>query len=168
MTLNYRNYSRSDNVYLSEPYYTIGRLASGTTLRWNFPVLGISGEDTVTYNHVRSALEQYNTYMPHVELVMDGMYATGIKWYFADSNDVPVRIAGIKSVQIGRDDNIYYDKEDTSGDIVFESPIPVSAKALNNLSFTFMENDIKYSWKFSNVSNSSLTVRNGMFHLISP
>lgn len=168
VTLNYRNYSRSDNVYLSEPYYTIGRLASGTTLRWNFPVLGISGEDTVTYNHVRSALEQYNTYMPHVELVMDGMYATGIKWYFADSNDVPVRIAGIKSVQIGRDDNIYYDKEDTSGDIVFESPIPVSAKALNNLSFTFMENDIKYSWKFSNVSNSSLTVRNGMFHLISP
>ena len=136
----YNNYYNSVDIY---PYYSIGELPSGTVVSWNFPSLDISGEETVEYPHVRTSLEQYNTYMPHVELVTDGLYITGIKWCFVDSHDNPVQVSGITNISIRSWYNI-----DPSGDITFASSVPVSNYDGSTIDFNFTENGIRYDWSF--------------------
>ena len=152
VTLSFSNYSSGTYPSINV-YYDVGVLDNGTTVSWNFPSLGLEGEETTSFNHVRSPLEQHNTYKPSVEFIIDGFYITGIKWGFVDSKDNPVEASMVHNIKLNVElsgEWSEYSLQGTSGDIIFDEPQPFTTYRCY---LNFTEDGVNYEWHFNESIN---------------
>lgn len=115
----------------------------GTVISWDFASLDIHGSDTIPV--MRTQLEQYNSYMPRVDLIRDGLNVTGIKWGFVNSQDEAVPDPELTSIGLSYSSR-YIVLDKPSGSMIFDEPIPFAD--FGNIVFSFTENRVNYAWEF--------------------
>ncbi|MBQ7592789.1 MAG: hypothetical protein IJU48_00370 [Synergistaceae bacterium] len=148
-----------EDGYIVQIEYIIDTKAA-TRLVWEFnDDMNINNDGSCDIPAVaaRSTKTQLETYKPYIKLNRDGLNVSSLEYYFVDAQNNKISTPeGISNIQVKLEAYSYshsFESEDLSGSGVI--PLGFAEVMIENISFKFEENGIKYRWIFEPVDGAS-------------
>ena len=151
-------YDDEDTEYALLSYGSYAISADATRIEWTASSDVItSGTADVSGLNVRSITEQLQTYAPFVELIREGINASGLQYFFVDSMDnlIPTP-SSVENVNVYVTNSLIADiaNSDNSGFM----PLNIPEIYIGSITFSFKDNGVNYAWIFAPVDNPDARV----------